>query len=150
MALDINSKTDRLERLIDEWTKILEAAEPVFKIEGKKINEVARTHSEHLFKYERLVYDIKRHEDLINLDIDRAEAAAWKKYTEGYSIRLSSTDIRAYVSGDPDVIIAKELKIELCTLRHQAEAVVDAIKNMGWMISHVTKLVVEQLEESRI
>ena len=147
MALSFD---DKVERLLVEWTTALESAESVFKLEGRKINQVAREHSEQLYRYERLLYDIKRYEDLASLEVDKAESIAWRKYTEGYSIRLSATDIRAYVSGEPEVISAKELKIEISTLRHHAETVVEAIKNMGWMISHLTKLFIEQLEESTI
>ena len=140
----------KMEALLSKWDCELESAESLFKIEGRKINEVAREHSQHLFKFEKLLYEVRRYEELMSVDVEVAEAAAWKKYTEGYSVRLSATDIRAYVSGEAAVVEAKQLKIEITTIRHQVEAVVDAIKNMGWMISHLTKLYIEQLEASTI
>lgn len=142
--------SEKMEKLLLKWDHELEAAEELFKIEGRKINEVAREHSQHLFKFEKLLYEVRRYEEMMVVDVEVAEAAAWKKYTEGYSVRLSATDIRAYVSGEADVVAAKQLKIEISTIRHQVEAVVDAIKNMGWMLSHLTKLYIEQLETSTI
>jgi hypothetical protein len=51
-----------------------------------------------------------------------------------------------YVRGDPEYVAANQILLDVAHTRKQLEAIVEAMKTMGWSLSNIVKLRVAQLD----
>ena len=79
---------------------------------------------------------------------DKATASAWRKFNEGYSRQLSTRDIQAYVAGEKEIVELNQIQIEVKLHKDQLASIVEALKQLGWMLSHITKLRVAELQDA--
>jgi hypothetical protein len=68
----------------------------------------------------------------------------FKNYTKG-GRALSATDQRILLAGEKDIVETNQLIIEATLLYGKLDSIVEAFKQMGWMIGHITKLRVAEL-----
>jgi hypothetical protein len=144
------SETD-LEKIIPLLAKYesqVVAAEPIFNLQGRKLEEIARTLPYYQVSYDKTYNDVKGLEDwLLNIK-EKIVGKAWRKYNEGYSKTLSARDITAYIGADREVVEINQILIEVVVLKNNLSSIVDAIKQMSFMVGHVTKLRVAELQET--
>lgn len=141
---DIN--ISRIPSRLHDYEMLVLGAEPMFKLEDRTLEEVCKQHSVDLMNMDINLQECKTIEDVIRKRIEEIEASLYKNLNENHSRALGTTDIKQYIKGDPQYVNAFEILLEVQNVRRQLEAVVEALKNMGWMISHITKLRVAQLE----
>src|SRR5271167_1163942 len=92
---------DRLEEIIPllpKYEKMIVAAEPIFKIEGMRLEGVMRTLPHYQSSYDQAFQEMKGLEDWILNIKEKRVGKLWKKYNEGYSKALSTKDITAYIA----------------------------------------------------
>jgi hypothetical protein len=133
---------------LPKYEKKIKAAEAIFNLDGRKLEEIIRTVPQHQASYDQSYQELKALEDWIANQKDRKVAKLWKKYNEGYSRALSTKDITSYIAGEKDIIEINQIIIEITLLKNNMLAITDAIKNIGWMVSHITKLRVAELQET--
>jgi hypothetical protein len=126
----------------------LEAAGPVFDLNGRKLEEMCKNHAHHLVYYDQIRINLKSLLELMETKRNTIESKLWRKYNEGYQRALSSRDIQAYIAGEPEYVAASEMILEINNVKEQAQAVVKAIEDMGWMLSHMTKLRVAEMQDA--
>ena len=143
---DISNNIAVLVDKLTEYDTDLEKAEIFFQMENKKLEELCRKHPQALSFYDRKSSELKTIEDLIQSKVKEIESTHWKRYNEKYSRVLSTADIKAYIAGEKDYIQMYEVLLEVINIRRQYEAVVDALKQMGWTLNNIVKLRVAQLE----
>lgn len=147
---DISKNIAVLPDKLENYSLLLEEAEPLFELEGKRLELICRDHAKNLWFYKKQLNDLKTIEDYIKMKVDAISSEKWKHYNEGYSRALSQKDIQQYISGEPEYIQMFELQLEVTYIKKQFEAVVDALTDMNWMLSHMTKLRVAELEDLAI
>lgn len=141
---------DKLEELIpilERFEEKIKAAEPIFKLEGRRLEEVARTLPQYQSSYNQSHQEVKAVEEWLNNIKDKRVSKLWKKYTEGYSRALSTRDIQAYIGGEKDIVELNQIIIEVTLLKNQLNSIVDALIQIGWMVGHITKLRVAELQD---
>lgn len=133
--------------LIEKFTQQLEAAAPLFQLEGRRLEEVMRTQPHYLSQYDRIHNEIKAVEEWTQIMRDKIYARLWRKYNEGYSRALSTRDIQAYIGNEPDLVSVEILLKEIQLLKSNANSIVEALRQIGWMCGNITKLRIAELED---
>jgi hypothetical protein len=149
LSLD-NTSSDysKIIEIIPRYEKFVQEAEPMFDIEGKRLEEVMRSLPQNQARYDQALQDMKGLEEWLNTVRDRLTAKFWKKYTEHYSRALSTKDIQSYIAGEKEILELNQVTIEVALIKNNLAAIVEALKQMGWMLGHVTKLRVAELQDA--
>jgi hypothetical protein len=132
------------------YEQLIENAEPVFQLSGKNLEEACKEHAQNLMFYDVMLQECKTIEDSVRLRIETVEGELYKKYNEGTSMALKTTDIKQYIKGDPQYTAAYQVLLEIVHTKRRLEAIVEAIKSLGWTLSHVVKLRIAQLEDTTL
>lgn len=134
--------------LLEKYEQKIKAAEPVFQIEGRRLEEVARTVPHYQASYDQLLQEIKGLEEWLTNIKEKKVGKLWKKFNEGYSRQLSTRDIQAYIAADQEIVDLNQILIEVVVLKNNLNSIVEAIKQLGWMVGHMTKLRVAELQDA--
>jgi hypothetical protein len=143
--------SENLEKVIEHIAKYETAiaeAEELFNMEGKKLEYLCRVLPANIVRYDEYHNELKSLEDYLKAKRDVIESKLWKKYVEGYSRALSTRDIQAYIQGDAEYVSYTELILEVVHVKTQIKSIVEAFGQMGWMLSHVTKLRVAEMQDA--
>jgi hypothetical protein len=146
----VSSNIAMIVDVLEEYEEGLNGIEAVFDLENRRLEQLCKEHSQNLVKYDTKLQELKSLQDFIKIKIDEIESRVWKKYNEGYSLKLSTRDIQAYIAGDSEFVAMREVELEIANTRRKYEAVVEGLKNLGWQLSHITKLRVAQIEDAII
>lgn len=141
-------KLDAILEILPKYEQKVKDAEPIFNLDGRKLEEIMRTLPFHQSTYSRAHHEIKAVEEWITNVKEKESAKLWKKYLEGYPKQLSQRDIQAYIAGEKIIVEINQILIEVQLIKNHLSDIVDAIKNMGFMMGHVTKLRVAELDEA--
>lgn len=143
--------SENLEKVIEHLEKYdvaIKDAEELFEMEGKKLEFLCRTLPANMARYDEYQGELKSLEDYLKARRDVVESKLWKKYVEGYSRQLSTRDIQAYIMGDTEYVTYTELILEVTHVKSQISAIVKALEQGGWMLSHITKLRVAEMQDA--
>lgn len=147
LTLD-ESKLEEIVSLLEKYESMVEAAEPIFKLENRRLEEIMRVLPHYQSQYDQAFYDVKALDEWLNNLKEKASAKYWKKYLESYPRQLAQRDIQAYISGEKEIVELNQLIIEVALIKNKLSAIVEALKQMGWMMGHITKLRVSELQDA--
>lgn len=136
--------------ILARYEELVENAEPLFELKGRRLEEIAMTLPKSQKKYSIALKNMKSLEEWVGLIRDKRNAKAWKKFTEGYPQKLGPNDIKNYVGGDKEIIEINQIIIEVALIRQQLEAIVQAFEQMGWMITNMVKLRIAELQDAEL
>ena len=139
---------DEIIPLLPKYEQHVAAAAPLFKLEGRRLEEIMRTLPHHQVEYERVHQELKALEEWITGIKEKKTGRLWKKYNEGYSRALSTRDIQAYIASEKDIVDLNQIMIEITLLKNNVAAIVASLQQMGWMVGHITKLRIADLQET--
>ena len=153
VILSLDTKEDaelfpQLLNLITKYEKYVEEAEPLFNLDGKKLEEVCRILPKNLVIYDRHYYEMKTLEEWMVVKREKIQSKLWKKFLEGYPRALASKDIQMYIQGDPEYVGFTEVILEVSNIKSKLQSIVKAFENMSWMLGHVTKLRIAELQDT--
>lgn len=134
--------------LLPRFEDKIKAAEPIFLLEGRKLEEIIRTIPQYQASYDQSYQELKALEEWVNNLKEKKIGKLWKKYLEGYQRALSTRDIQAYINSEKDIVEMNQIIIEITLLKNHMLSIVEALKNMGWMVGHVTKLRVAEMQDA--
>jgi hypothetical protein len=95
-----------------------------------------------------MLQECKTVEDAIRFKIDEIESTLYRQLNENSNRVLGTRDIQQYVKSEPRYVAAQEILLEVTMVKRKLEAVVEALKSMGWSINNITKLRIAQLENA--
>ena len=147
LTLD-ESRLGEIIPLLDKFEQRIQAAEPIFELDGRKLEEVIRQVPKHQSSYDKTLQEAKAIEEWLLVLKEKRVGKHWKKYNEGYSRALTTRDIQAYIGAEKDIVELNQILVEIVLIKNNLIAIVEAIKNMGWMVGHITKLRVAELEQA--
>lgn len=151
MSLDTNDDSTLFSQLLNIITKyetIVDDSEKLFKIEGVKLEEVCRTLPKNLSVFDRHYQELKTLEEWMIVKREQIQSKLWKKFLEGYPRALASKDIQMYIQGDPEYVGFTEIILEVSNIKAKCLAIVKAFEQLGWMVGHITKLRVAELQDT--
>jgi hypothetical protein len=150
MSFLLTLSDDRLAEIIpllEKYEKKIEEAEPLFNLNGQKLEFVCKTLPHHLSSYDQSYQELKSLEEWLNSKRDKVQARLWKKYTEGYARALSAKDIQAYIAGEPEFVTFTEIILEVSHLKGKFQSIGEGFTTMNWMVGHITKLRIAELQD---
>ena len=151
MSFILTLSEENLSEIVDllpKYEKLLVAAENVFKLDGLRLEQVVKSVPQYQYSYDSAYQELKALDEWLTGIKEKRTAKVWKKYLEGYQRALSTRDIQAYIGGEKDIIEINQIITEIALLKNQMAAVVEATKNLGWMVGHITKLRVAEMQEA--
>lgn len=101
-----------------------------------------------LVGYDQLLQECKTIENFMTQKLETTEAHLHKHYLENTQRALQQRDLAMYIKGDPQFSEVNQVVMEVAHIRRQLEAIVDALKSLGWSLNNIVKLRVEQLEQT--
>lgn len=147
LTLD-EEKLSEIIPFLPKYEAKIEAARPIFKLEGRKLEEVMRTLPHYQSSYDQSYQELKSLEDWINIIKDKKTGKLWKKYNEGYSKALSTRDIQAYIASEKDIVELNQIALEITLLKSNMQSIVESLKQIGWMVGNITKLRVAEMQDA--
>ena len=147
LSLD-EDKLDEIVTLLPRYETKIKAAEPIFQLEGRKLEEILRTLPHYQSSYDQSYQELKSLEEWVNNIKEKTVGKLWKKYNEGYSRALSTRDIQAYIASEKDIVEFNQIIIEITLLKSNMLSIVESLKQLGWMVGHVTKLRIAEMQDA--
>lgn len=141
-------KLEEILTILPKYEDKIKAAENIFKLEGRRLEEIIRTVPHYQVSYDEAYQELKALEEWISNIKEKKVARFWKKYNEAYSRALSTRDIQAYIAGEKEIVELNQIIIEVTLLKNNLSSIVEALKQLGWMMSHVTKLRVAEMQDA--
>jgi hypothetical protein len=121
-------------------------AEPLFELDGERLELLARNVPQHQAHYALLSQEQKQLMKWLENYKAKLEAAHLKNYSRGQRA-LSASDLKTLIAGENDIVDVNQLIIAAAELHGKLEQITEAFKQMGWMVGHITKLRVAELHE---
>lgn len=134
--------------LLPDYEKKISAAEAIFKLEGKRLEEIMRTLPHYQSSYDQSYQELKSLQEWVENIKEKKVGKLWKKYLEGYSRVLSTKDIQCYIAAEKDIVELNQIIIEISLLKNNMYSIVDALKQLGWQMSSITKLRIAEMQEA--
>lgn len=138
-----------LPQFFDRWQTEIDNAEPIFKIEGERLEKLARDVPHHQVYYAQRAQEARAVVKWLEIEKGRTESRYIKNYNQSPRA-LGVKEQSQYLQGERDVIELNQLIVEAALKQQQFDEIVEAIKQMGWMIGHITKLRVAEMQDAVI
>ncbi len=156
MRLNLFSLGSKIEELkgelpgfFDKWQTEINGAEPIFKIEGERLEKLARDIPHHQVFYAQRAQEARAVVKWLEIEKGRSESRYVKNYNNSPRA-LGVKEQAQYLNGEKDIIELNQLIVEAALKQQQFDEIVEAIKQMGWMIGHITKLRVAEMQDAII
>lgn len=143
-TLEEDNLSTQLPDLFAKYEKAVKSAEPLFDIEGTRLEVLARDLPKHQATYSLMAAEMKQLMKWLENYKSKVEAQMLKNYNKGQRA-FSATDLKTLIGGEQSVIEVNQLIIASALLWNQLEEIVESFKQMGWMLGNITKLRVAEL-----
>ena len=139
----------QLIRIFEVAEQDIKSAKPLFELDGQRLELLLRNLPLHQEVFSEKYQDMKGIVKWLENYKAKIEAIHLRNYSRSPRA-LSATDQRILLNGEPDIIELNQLIIEATILQNKFGDIVEAFKQMGWMLGHVTKLRVASIEDTII
>lgn len=146
LLVEIEADIEKALICLDKYEHIIEEADPLFNLEDVKLETLCREQPGWLAKHYQYEQELKAVENILQIKRDEIEGKLWKKYVEGYSRQLSSTEIKNYVMKEKDMVDISLIMNEISFVKNKMSAVVDGFRSMGFALKNIVALRVNQLQ----
>ena len=137
---------NRIPGRIAVYEEMIENAEAVFQLSGVNLEEACKEHAQNLMAYDVTLQECKTIEDVIRFATEEIESKAFERYLNGMQIKHSVTEIKQLVKGDPQLLAATKILLEVQHTKRRLESIVEALRSMGWSLNNIVKLRIAQLD----
>jgi quinol monooxygenase YgiN len=135
--------------LFEQWENEVKNAEPIFKIEGERIERLARDIPHHQVFYAQRAQDAKAVVKWLEIMKAQKESRHIKNYNNSPRA-LAAREQAAYIQGEKDIVEFNQMIVHAALIQQQFEEIVEAVKQMGWMLTSIVKLRVAEAHDSII
>lgn len=137
----------RIPGRIQQYELLIDAAEDVFKLNGVNLEEACKKHAQNLMFYDVMLQECKTIEETIKIKVEEVEGQLFQQYHSNMNVKLSSTEVRFYVKGDPKLVQVMQILVEVQHTKRRLESIVEALKSFGWSLNNIVKIRISQLED---
>ena len=142
------STLEAVAKRLEVYEILIEASKPIFELRNKKLEEMIKEQALNLVSYDQCLQECKTIESFMTNKLETTEATLHKHYLENSQRALGARDLTMYIKGDPQFSDVNQIVMEVAHIRRQLEAIVEAIKSLGWSLSHIVKLRIEQMDHT--
>jgi hypothetical protein len=146
LELDETKLAVELLSFFARYEKAVKAAEPLFELEGRKLEEICRVLPQHQAHYDKLCQEAKQLVKWLENYKAKIEGRLTRNYLNGqraYGARETAT----LISGEREMIEINQLIIEASLHHQRLDSIVEAFKQMGWATQNIVKLRVAELHQ---
>lgn len=137
----------QLPTFFDRWEREIAEAAPIFDIEGERLEKLARDVPHHQVFYAQRAQEARALVKWLEIMKAQKEARHIKNYNNSPRA-LAAREQAAYIQGEKDVVEMNQLIVNTALLQQNFDEIVEAIKQMGWMIGNITKLRVAEMQDA--
>jgi len=137
---------EQLPALFENYEKHIKKAEPLFELEGKRLEEIARELPKEQKRYALRMHEMKQVVKWLENYRAKLESR-FTKNAHNNQRALGAREATTIINGEKDIVELNQLIIEATLLQNQLAEIVEAFKQMGWMVGNITKLRVAELQE---
>lgn len=148
-TLEEDKLADQLPKIFENYENHVKNAEPLFDLDGMRLELIARNLPQHQVFYAHRANEMKQVIKWLENYKSKLEARFTKNYSQGQRA-LTARDITTFIGGERDIVELNQLIIEATLLYSQLDEIVEAFKQMGWMVGNITKLRVAELHDVEI
>lgn len=134
---------------IVDWIKDINDSEPIFDIEGKRIELILRDLPHHQVYYSQRAVEAGALLNWLKTIRARREAIVLKNYLNNPRA-LSVKEQTTLAQGEPEIVEINQLIVEVEFRKNSLEEIVEAIKQLAWSMNYVTRMRVAEMEDAVI
>ena len=135
--------------LFENYEKHIKTAEPLFKLEGVRLELIARDLPHHQTFYAHRTNEVRQVIKWLENYKAKLESRFTKNYSQGQRA-LGTREAGIFINGEKEIVELNQLIIEASLLYQQLDAIVEGFKQCGWMVGAMVKLRVAELQEAVI
>lgn len=147
VVYELSDKT--LQQIVERiklYDMLISTAEPVFKLDGRRLEEILKEHAVNLMTYDTALQECKSIEDMVRERLDRIKSTHWERLNEKHTRQLNTKDIEAYIAGVPEYTQVYAVLLIVVEVKRKLESIVNALTSLGWTLNNIVKLRVAQLD----
>ena len=145
-TLEEDKLAEQLPAIFERYEKHIKEAEPLFDLDGVRLEQIARTLPQYQARYAQRAAEMKQVAKWLENYRAKLEARFTKNYSQGQRA-LGVREATTFINGEKDIVELNQLIIEATLLYNQLDEIVEGFKQMGWMVGNITKLRVAELQE---
>jgi hypothetical protein len=134
---------------IVDWIKDINNSEPIFNIEGKRIELILRDLPHHQVYYSQRAVEANSVLSWLRNIKAKREAIVLKNYLNTPRA-LSVKEQTVLSQGEPQIVEINQLIVEVEFRKNSLEEIVEAIKQLAWSMNYVTRMRVAEMEDAVI
>lgn len=142
---DVERLKTQLPDIFEAYEDEIQKAAPLFELDGQKLEMIARTVPKHQAFYADKCVEARQLVKWLENSKAKIEAIHLKNYSRGQRA-LSASDQKIFLAGEPSIIEFNQLIIEATLFYNKFDAIVEAFKQMGFMVGNITRLRVADLD----
>lgn len=133
----------------ERWEREIEDAAPIFKLDGELLERVARDVPHNQVFYAQRAQEVRALVKWLEIMKAQKEARHIKNYNNSPRA-LAAREQAAYIQGEKDIVEMNQLIVNTALIQQNFEEIVEAVKQTGWMVGHITKLRVSEMQDAVI
>lgn len=145
LRLEEDKLGEQLPEIFERFEKAVEDAAPLFELEGRRLEEIARTVPQNQFRYEKRSQEMKHVVRWLENYRAKLESRYTKNYAQGQRA-IPAREATVYINGEREIVEVNQLIIEASLLHQKLDAIAEGFKQMGFMVGHITRLRVAELQ----
>lgn len=148
---DIKKDITKVVDYLEKFENAISDAEPLFDIEGKRLEQLNRDLPNNLLKYKQLLKEIKYIADYVSdVYLAKISSQKYKEINEKSHRALTQREIQIYIDSDESYVETKELALEVELVKEKIVSIVEAFEQMNWSLKNITQLRINEMQDSII
>lgn len=140
---------NQLPAFFEIWQKEIDDSEPLFDIKGSRLEGLARDVPQHQVHYARRAQEARALVKWLEVQKGRTESRYIKNY-QNAPRALAAKEQAQFLQGEKEIVELNQLIVEAALKQQQLDEIVDAIKQLGWMLQSIVKLRIAELQDVTI
>lgn len=145
-TLEEDKLAEQLPAIFERYEKHVKDAEPLFELDGMRLELIARNLAQHQTRYAHRAAEMKQVSKWLENYKAKLEARFTKNYAQSQRV-LGARETTVFINGEKEIVELNQLIIEATLLYQQLDEIVEGFRQMGWMVGNITKLRVAELQE---
>ena len=135
----VKQNDNALPNALEYFNKEYEEAREEVKIKGSLTECVAKISSRYEYRVSQLqdIEAILRH---FEIKLSQRKSTLYQKYLENYQRALSSSDIKIYIEGQPEIVATQQIINEVTLVRNKFLGLTKGFETANYQISNLSKL----------
>jgi hypothetical protein len=135
----VKQNDNALPNALEYFNKEYEEAREEVKIKGSLTECVAKISSRYEYRVSQLqdIEAILRH---FEIKLSQRKSTLYQKYLENYQRALSSSDIKIYIEGQPEIVATQQIINEVTLVRNKFLGLTKGFETANYQLSNLSKL----------